>query len=245
MQMRIIPAIDLIDGTCVRLETGDYRRKTVYHEDPVAVAQQFEAAGLRHLHLVDLDGARVGRVVNLPVLARICRETGLVVDFGGGIKTHDDLMRVFDAGAAQVNIGSLAVRDREALLAWLAQHGPARFILSADVRDGKIAVHGWQEQTSLDLTDFVASYLDAGLGTVTCTDISRDGRLAGPATDLYRDLLAAFPGLQLIASGGIASLDDLSTLADLGLWGAITGKALYEGRIDLAALGQWIADREG
>ena len=237
--MRLIPAIDLIDGKAVRLEMGDYARKKVYNEDPLEVAKAFEAAGLRYLHLVDLDGAKAGRYVNGPVLERICTHTTLQVDTGGGIKTEADLRLAFDSGAAQVNIGSLAVKDPDTLLGWLAQYGGDKIILSADVRDRQIAVAGWQEQTAVEVTGFIRGYMAAGIRTAVVTDIAKDGMLTGSSLDLYRDLLAALPGLDLVASGGVSSLAELDTLQAAGLGGAIIGKAIYEGRISLQDLERW------
>jgi phosphoribosylformimino-5-aminoimidazole carboxamide ribotide isomerase len=234
--MHIIPAIDLIGGKCVRLTQGDYAQQVTYHDDPLAVAQQFEAAGLRRLHLVDLDGAKQKRVVNHAVLAQIARHTRLLIDFGGGVQTDADLQLVLDSGAAQVTAGSVAVRDPALLDRWLATHGPERIILGADVRNRQIAVGGWQETTALALTDFLADHLRRGIRHVVCTDVAKDGLLQGPALELYQEVLQQFPGLQLIASGGVSSLADLEALRASGLAGAIVGKAIYEGRIGLAEL---------
>lgn len=231
--MRVIPAIDLIGGECVRLTQGDYARQTTYHRDPLDAAKLFEDAGFTHLHLVDLDGARAGRIVNHRVLERISTHTRLHVDFGGGLKTDDDLRIAFECGAAQVTGGSIAVREPERFLGWLQAFGPERIILGADARDGFIAVGGWQEATALPLADFIARYRAAGVQYVICTDIGRDGTLTGPATDLYRDLLAQFPGLHLIASGGVGEMADLEALAEAGLYGVVAGKAFYEGRLEL------------
>lgn len=234
--MRIIPAIDLIDGKCVRLEKGDYARKTEYREDPLEVAKEFEDAGLQYLHLVDLDGAKAGRLLNWSVLERICTHTRLRVDVGGGIKSDEDLRIALDSGAKQVNVGSLAVKQPDQFRAWLQERGGEVMILSADVREGHIAVSGWQEQTDLALESFIEGFLADGLKTVVTTDIGRDGMLTGPAMELYQQLLGQFPALDLVASGGVSSLDDLHALAELGLDGAIVGKAIYEGRIALREL---------
>lgn len=234
--MRIIPAIDLIDGRCVRLEKGDYAKKTVYHEDPLNVAREFEAHGLTHLHLVDLDGAKAGKLVNWRVLERLSTHTGLVIDFGGGIKTDEDLRLAFASGAQQVNIGSLAVHQRGRLLGWLDAHGPERFILSADVKAGNIAIHGWQTRTDIGLMDFIQDYAAAGICTVTCTDVAKDGMLEGPSAALYQQVIQRFPDIQLIASGGVTSVEDLHHLRELGAFGAIVGKAIYEGRLSLETL---------
>jgi phosphoribosylformimino-5-aminoimidazole carboxamide ribotide isomerase len=234
--MRIIPAIDLIGGKCVRLEQGDYQKQTTYHADPLEVAKSFEGHGLRYLHLVDLDGAKAGQVINWRVLERIASQTSLQVDFGGGIKTEADLRVAFDSGARQINVGSLAVKDRAQMLAWIEERGGDKIILSADVRQGKVAVSGWQEQTELWVVDFVRSYLEAGLQIAVVTDIAKDGMLAGPSADLYAELLDELPTLKLVASGGISSIDDLYRLQEGGLEGAIIGKAIYEGRISLKEL---------
>ncbi|MDX1907099.1 MAG: 1-(5-phosphoribosyl)-5-[(5-phosphoribosylamino)methylideneamino] imidazole-4-carboxamide isomerase [Bacteroidia bacterium] len=243
MRPEIIPAIDLIDGKCVRLSEGDYTRKTEYRGDPLEVALQAEAHGITRLHLVDLDGARAGQVVNWRVLETICSRTGLRVDFGGGIQSDEDLRVAFDCGAVQVNIGSAAVKQREQFMEWLRARGSDRIILSADAKHGKIAVHGWQDQTEIWLQDFIADYHAAGIQWVTTTDISRDGMMRGPATDLYQDLLGTFPELRLIASGGVSSLADVDTLAALPLAGIIIGKALFEGAITFAALEAWHLQR--
>ena len=239
--MHILPAIDLIDGQCVRLEKGDYARSTVYARDPLDMAKRFEDAGLRRLHLVDLDGAKAGRIVQHRVLERICTRTSLRVDFGGGLRQDEDLRIAFECGAAQVTGGSVAVKRPATFVGWLEQYGPQRIILGADVQDGHIAVSGWQEQSEIELFHFLEKYMALGIQEVVCTDISRDGMLGGPATALYQQILARFPGLKLIASGGISSLDDVLRLREAGLHAAIVGKAIYEGRIslaDLAALGE-------
>lgn len=234
--MRIIPAIDLINGKCVRLEKGDYNRKTEYREDPLEVAKEFEDAGLQYLHLVDLDGAKAGTLLNWKVLERICANTALTVDVGGGIKSDDDLRIALDCGATQVNVGSLAVKNPEQFRAWLQDKGGDVMILSADVRDSKIAVSGWQEQTDIALTTFIEGFLKDGLKTVVTTDISRDGMLTGPSIELYHQLRTEFPDLDFVASGGVSNLSDLEDLATIGMGGAILGKAIYEGRITLEDL---------
>jgi phosphoribosylformimino-5-aminoimidazole carboxamide ribotide isomerase len=231
--MKVIPAIDIIDGKCVRLSQGDYTQKTEYHTDPLAVARSFEEAGLRHLHLVDLDGAKAGKVVNLAVLEKISRETSLVVDFGGGVKSEQDLEDVLKAGATQVNCGSIAVKNPEEFTRWISRYGSEKFILSADVRDRKVAISGWMEASSVDILDFISLWKKAGIRHVTCTDIATDGMLSGPNIELYEDLRTHFPDIHLIASGGVSSLDDLVALKEIGMYGAITGKAIYEGKINL------------
>jgi phosphoribosylformimino-5-aminoimidazole carboxamide ribotide isomerase len=234
--MEIIPAIDLIDGKCVRLTGGDYAQKTVYNENPLDVARQFEAAGMNRLHLVDLDGARAGHVVNLAVLEGIASGTGLKVDFGGGIKTSSDLTSVLSAGATWATVGTIAVKDPFVLRSWISAYGPDRFVLGADVRGEKVAVSGWLEDTEMNLFDLLQEYVDKGVTQAFCTDISKDGKLQGPSVELYRRIIAAFPSLYLIASGGVSRMEDLHQLLDAGCSAAIIGKAIYEGRITLAEL---------
>lgn len=231
--MEIIPAIDIIGGRCVRLTKGDYNQMKEYAEDPVAVAMRFENAGLSRLHVVDLDGARAKHVVNIDVLKAISSGTSLKVDFGGGVKTRADLEGVFDAGAAQVTAGSIAASDPEEVKQWVKEFGPEKIILGADVLDEKIMVSGWQKSTGKDLMQFIDFYHRLGIRNVICTDISKDGVLAGPAFDLYDKLLERFPDLNLIASGGVSGKEDLVRLKDAGLFGAIVGKAFYEGRLTL------------
>ncbi|MEM7371199.1 MAG: 1-(5-phosphoribosyl)-5-[(5-phosphoribosylamino)methylideneamino]imidazole-4-carboxamide isomerase [Bacteroidota bacterium] len=235
---RIIPAIDVIDGKCVRLVEGDYQRKTTYRDDPLEVAKEFEEHGLKYLHLVDLDGAKAGKVINWRVLERICTQTQLSVDFGGGVKSNEDLQLVMDSGASQVNVGSLAVKNREMFLEWLHRYGGDKLILSADVRDGKIAIHGWQTQTELLLEDFIRDYMSQGIRTVVCTDISKDGKLQGPAIELYQQLMQQFPDLQLVASGGVSGIEDVHALQAQQMYGIIIGKAIYEGKISLQELAE-------
>lgn len=235
--MELIPAIDIIGGKCVRLTKGDYGQKTVYNDDPVAQAKEFERLGFKRLHLVDLDGAKARHIVNDKVLAAITRATGLTVDFGGGIKSSEDIRKAFAAGAAMVTVGSTAVREPELFLAWLKEYGSGRMILGADVRDGFISINGWLEDSREELLSFLDRYVKAGVSNVLCTDISKDGTLAGPAVSLYRKVLAAFPGLHLIASGGIGCNDDIRRLDEAGVPAAVFGKAWYEGRINLEELG--------
>ena len=232
----IIPAIDLIDGKCVRLTEGDYARKTVYNDDPLEVARSFEDAGIRRLHLVDLDGAKAGRVVNWAVLESIAKQTGLLVDFGGGIKTEEEVARVLGSGARWATVGSIAVKDEAKLLSWFDAYGPDKFFLGADVKNEKIAVGGWMETTAIDLLPFLEKYRAHGMECLFCTDVSKDGRLEGPATDLYARVLQALPGLQLVASGGVSSMDDVRALQAIGCRGVILGKAIYEGRVRLQEL---------
>lgn len=234
--MRIIPAIDVIDGKCVRLTQGNYDQKTIYNADPVEVALNFENAGLRYLHLVDLDGAKAGRVINWKVIEKICQTTSLIVDFGGGVKTSEELSRLFDSGIQQVNLGSIAVKHPELVYTWLEQYGPDRIILSADVKDQMIAIHGWQQTSQLHINEFVAGYVQRGLRYVVCTDISTDGMLTGPNVELYASLMNKFPDIRLIASGGVSCKADLINLKKMNLEGVIVGKAIYEGRVILTEL---------
>lgn len=237
--MHLIPAIDLIDGKCVRLTEGDYSRKKVYNEDPLEVAKAFEAHGIRRLHLVDLDGARARHIVNHKVLERIATQTSLWIDFGGGLKSDEDLRIAFENGARQVTGGTVAVKNPQLFLGWLKQYGPERIILGADVKEGMIAVSGWQEQSGLELFAFLEDYIQKGVQYSICTDISRDGRLEGAALGLYQDIIARFPELKLIASGGVTSISELERLRAAGCYGAIVGKAIYEGKIRLEEVKEW------
>jgi phosphoribosylformimino-5-aminoimidazole carboxamide ribotide isomerase len=234
--MQIIPAIDLIDGKCVRLTEGNYNLKTIYNENPLEVAQLFENSGIKRLHLVDLDGAKAGNIVNYKVLELLAKHTKLSIDFGGGIKTDDDVQKVFDFGADFISIGSIAVKNQNLLLSWIEKFGSQRILLGADVREEKIAINGWLENTEISIIDFLQTYTQAGITQVFCTDISKDGKLQGASVDLYKKLLTHFPTLHLIASGGVTTMTDLHELRNLGCKGAIVGKALYENRISLAEL---------
>ena len=235
-QTKIIPAIDLIGGKCVRLEKGDYGKKKVYNEDPLEVAKEFEAAGIKYLHLVDLDGAKAGKPVNLSILEKISSQTSLKVDFGGGIKAKTDLENAFNAGANQVNVGSTAAKEPQMFQSWLSDYDEDRIILSADVREEKIAIHGWQTQTAIDLYEFVGENIQAGVQTAVVTDISKDGMLEGPAIDLYQKLMSQFPQLKLVASGGVSGMKDVQELRQRNIYGIIIGKAIYEGKIKLEEL---------
>ncbi len=234
--MRIIPAIDLIDGKCVRLTQGDYAQKKIYNENPVEVAKSFEGAGLQYLHLVDLDGARSGHIVNWRILEKITNQTGLQLDFGGGIKSDEDLRIAFECGAKQLTGGSIAVKEEKTFLKWLSLYGPEKIILGADAHSGKIAVSGWQQITELDVISFIQSFVQEGIEYVICTDIDKDGMLAGPSMGLYQEILAENKSIKLIASGGVSSIDELLQLREMGMEGAIIGKALYEGKIRLRDL---------
>jgi len=234
--IEIIPAIDLIDGKCVRLSQGDYDQKIVYNENPLEVAKMFADAGIRRLHLVDLDGAKAHHIVNHRVLEKITGSTGLIVDFGGGLKSDDDLRIAFECGAGMITGGSIAVKNPDVFSSWIKKLGSAKIILGADVKDEKIAVGGWIETTELDLIPFIKNYVDQGIHKVICTDISKDGMLQGTATELYKKILAAQPGLYLIASGGVSSIRDVEQLQEASIPAVIIGKAIYEGRIKLKEL---------
>jgi len=237
--IELIPAIDIINGQCVRLTKGDYEQKTVYHNDPAEVAKEFEQIGYRRLHVVDLDGAKSKHIVNEAVLKGITKETNLIVDFGGGIKTDEDIEKAFDAGASMVTIGSIAVTHPDLFLGWLDKYGAERMILGADVRHGKISINGWKEDSSEDLLPFLKKYVDAGVRNVLCTEISKDGTLAGPAIGLYSQIMEAYPELHLIASGGVSSKEDIMALNEAGIPSVVFGKAIYEGRINLKELWDW------
>ncbi|GAB3832829.1 1-(5-phosphoribosyl)-5-[(5-phosphoribosylamino)methylideneamino]imidazole-4-carboxamide isomerase [Hymenobacter jeollabukensis] len=238
--MEIIPAIDLIGGQCVRLTEGDFAQQTTYDSDPLAVAQRFEQHGLRRLHLVDLDGARARQPVNLAVLERLARHTTLHIDFGGGLQHEDAVRQAFDAGAAQITAGSIAVREPATVQHWLRTFGAERIIIGADFRDQRIAINAWAEQSERTLRGFVAEYLAAGARSFVCTDVSKDGKLQGPALETYQQLRAQLPAAQLVASGGVTTVADLEALAALGMHGAIIGKAIYEGTISLPELARFV-----
>ncbi len=233
--IQLIPAIDIIQGQCVRLSKGDYDTKRVYG-NPVEIAQQMEALGFRRLHLVDLDGAKEGHVVNLQVLRDICQKTNLIIDFGGGVKTEKDVELVLETGAKMITVGSMAVKSPSTLLKWIETYGAEHLILGADVRDGRISINGWMEDSEVLLDDFLQYYTEAGIKNVLCTDISRDGMLQGPSTPLYRKIMEAHPQCHLIASGGVSCIEDIIELNDAGIPAVVFGKAIYEGRIDLQEL---------
>ena len=234
--LTIIPAIDLIEGKCVRLSKGDYDQKKIYNENPLEVAQEFEDHGIKRLHLVDLDGAKEKHVVNWKVLDKIASKTSLEIDFGGGIKSDEDLNIVFDNGASMATIGSVAAKDPDLFFKWLNQFGAEKLILGADVNDKKIAVAGWLEITDIDLIDFLDDYTKKGVNKVLCTDISKDGMLEGTSLNLYEELMLKFPNVYLIASGGVTQIDELLRLSELNVPSAIIGKAIYEGKITLQDL---------
>ena len=235
--MRIIPAIDIIDGKCVRLTKGDYDQKTIYNEHPLEVAKAFEAAGFQYLHLVDLDGAKARHIVNHKVLQEIASKTALKIDFGGGLKSNEDLKIAFESGAQQITGGSIAAKDPELFLEWLYLYGSDKIILGADSDEGYISISGWQEQLHIELFSFIKDYHERGVQYVIATDISKDGMLQGPALDLYRDILGENP-IHLIASGGISSLEDVQKLKEIGCEGAIVGKAIYENKVSLDKLAE-------
>jgi len=234
--MEIIPAIDIIDGKCVRLTEGDYSQKKVYNERPLEVARQFEDAGLSRLHLVDLDGAKAGAVKNWKVLELIASKTSLIIDFGGGVKTEKDVQIIFESGAAFATVGSIAVKNEEEFLNWITQYTPEKFLLGADVKNEKITVGGWLESTDIWVYDFIEKYVSKGIRQIFCTDVSKDGKLEGPSFDLYKNIIGKFPELHFIASGGVSTMDDVYKLEEIGCRGVIIGKAIYEGRINIKDL---------
>jgi phosphoribosylformimino-5-aminoimidazole carboxamide ribotide isomerase len=238
--IEIIPAMDLIDGKCVRLTHGDFTLKTVYSDDPLEVAKQFESAGLKRLHIVDLDGARTGKPTNLRVLERVAGKTELWIDFGGGIKTETELITVFAAGAAIANIGSLAVKDPEIFLAWIEKYGSEKILLGADAKRGLVAIGGWQTETDIQILALLSNYAERGVTNAFVTDISRDGTMAGPSIELYRQIVEAVPEINLIASGGVRSIEDIEELISTGCAGVIIGKAIYEGRIKMEDLSKYV-----
>lgn len=234
--IEIIPAIDIIDGKCVRLSQGDYNEKKVYNEDPLEVAKMFEDAGIRRLHLVDLDGAKAKKIINHTVLERIATNTSLIIDFGGGVQSNEDIQKAFDSGAKMVTGGSIAIRNKELFTGWIKKYGSDKIILGADCKDHKIAVSGWQESTSVDIIPFIDEYKNEGIKKIVCTDISKDGMLQGPSVELYRELLKAFPDIYLIASGGVSCFQDILDLEAANIPAVILGKAIYENRVTLKEL---------
>lgn len=239
MKIELIPAIDIIEGQCVRLTKGDYDQKTVYRDSPAEVAREFESFGFKRLHVVDLDGAKSKHIVNDAVLNAITSNTSLTVDFGGGIKTDADIEKAFASGAAMVTIGSIAVTQPELFMGWLEKYGSERMILGADVRHGMISINGWKEDSSEELLPFLKKYVEAGVKNVLCTEISKDGTLAGPAIDLYKKVMDTYPQLHLIASGGVSSKEDILALDKAGIPAVVFGKAIYEGKINLKELWDW------
>jgi phosphoribosylformimino-5-aminoimidazole carboxamide ribotide isomerase len=238
--MEIIPAIDIIDGKCVRLTHGDYSQKKIYNEHPLEVARQFEDSGLKRLHLVDLDGAKAGAVKNWKVLELLAGKTRLVIDFGGGIKTEKDVQIVFECGSRYATVGSIAVKDKETFISWLKKFGPDKFLLGADVRDENLTISGWTEKTAIWIYDFIKDYMEQGVQQLFCTDVAKDGALEGPSVELYKNIIQKFPELHFIASGGVRHMDDVYELQDIGCKGLIIGKALYENRISIEDLKKFI-----
>ena len=237
--IQIIPAMDLIDGKCVRLTRGDFDRQTAYSDDPLGVAKEFESVGIRRLHMVDLDGARTGMPRNLHVLERVAAGTNLEIDFGGGIRSDANLRDVFNAGASMASIGSVAVKDPALFHTWIAAYGGQKFLLGADTKSGLIAVNGWQTETNVEVVDLLEQFVPKGVTNLFVTDIDRDGAFTGPASRLYEEIISAVPGVNLIASGGVSSVRDISELERIGCYGVIIGKAIYEGRITLEELAEY------
>lgn len=238
--IEIIPAIDIIDGKCVRLSQGDYNSKKIYSENPVEIAKEFEAHGISRLHVVDLDGAASHHVVNYKTLDQIASRTSLIIDFGGGIKSDEDLVIAFENGAQMVTLGSVAVKEPQRFEKWLETYGLEKIILGADAKDEKIAINGWKEDSSINLFSFLDDYIKKGVTKVLCTDISKDGMLEGPSVDLYKKIMETYPDLHLIASGGVSSVDDICRLEEAGIPAVVFGKALYEGKINLKDLYRFI-----
>ena len=234
--MEIIPAIDIIDGKCVRLTEGDYAQKTIYNESPLEIAKSFADAGVKRLHLVDLDGAKAGKVTNWKVLESIASNTSLIIDFGGGIKTETDLKLVYESGASLATIGSLAVKDPDLFASWIAQYGADKLLMGADVKGEYIAIGGWLQVSEETIIQFIEKYIEKGIKQLFCTDISKDGKLEGPSLELYTKIVRQFPDLHFIASGGVSSMDDINALREIGCKGVIVGKAIYEGRIKIEEL---------
>lgn len=238
--IQVIPAIDIIDGKCVRLTQGDYGQKKIYNEDPAEVAKEFEDAGIKRLHLVDLDGAKEKRIINHKVLEKIANSTKLIIDFGGGIQSDEDIQKAFDFGAKMITGGSIAVKNQEMFLGWLEKFGPEKIILGADAKDEMIAISGWQESTKVSVFDFIEEYLKKGIKYTISTDVAKDGLLQGPSFELYEKMQAKFSDLHIIASGGVSEMKDLEKLNDQGVFGVIVGKAIYEGKIGLKELEKFI-----
>ncbi len=241
--MEIIPAIDIIDGKCVRLTKGDFEKKIIYNDNPLEVAKSFEAVGIKRLHIVDLDGANWEPLKNIKTLENISTNTSLIIDFGGGIKTVENVQSVFNAGAAMISIGSLAVKDPVLFFQMINEFGPECFLPGADVLFKKIKIHGWKEETGIDVFDFINGIISKGIGQIFCTDISKDGMMEGPSIALYKEIISEFPSLHLIASGGISCFDDLLILDKIGCTGAIVGKAIYEEKITLQQIEDFIKNK--
>ena len=234
--IELIPAIDIIDGQCVRLTKGDYNQKKVYNDDPLTVAKEFEKMGFKRLRMVDLDGARSKHIVNNEILRRVTAETSLIVDFGGGIKSEEDIVKAFESGASMITVGSIAVTQPGLFIQWMEKYGPEKMILGADVRNGMISINGWKKDSQISLLPFLKQYVEAGVKNVLCTEISKDGTLQGPAVTLYKEIMSAYPKLHLIASGGVSRKEDIDELESEGIPAVVFGKAIYEGRINLKEL---------
>lgn len=242
--IELVPAIDMIEGKCVRLTQGDYDTQKIYNESPLEVAKQFQDAGVTRLHMVDLDGAKAGHIVNYRMLEKVASHTDLSIDFGGGLKSDDDLHIAFDCGAQMVTGGSIAVKNSDLFLSWITRYGSERIILGADAKEKKIAISGWKEGTAIDLIPFIKDYQSKGISKVICTDIARDGMLQGPAVKLYQEMQQEMPGLYVIASGGVSSMGDIERLEEANIPAVIFGKAIYEGRISLKEIGTFIVRKE-
>ncbi len=241
--MEIIPAIDVIDSKCVRLTKGDFERKIIYNERPLEVAKSFEGVGIKRLHIVDLDGANLQPLKNLKTLENVSKNTSLIIDFGGGLKTTQDIQSVFNAGASMVSVGSITVKNPELFSQWIYDFGADKFLPGADVLQKKIKIHGWKEDTGIDVFDFIKEMISKGINQVFCTDISKDGMMEGPSIALYKEIISKFPSLHFIASGGISSFDDLLNLEEIGCTGAIVGKAIYEEKITLQQIEDFIKNK--
>lgn len=242
--IELVPAIDMIEGKCVRLTQGDYDTQKIYNESPLEVAKQFQDAGVTRLHMVDLDGAKAGHIVNYRMLEKVASHTDLSIDFGGGLKSDDDLHIAFDCGAQMVTGGSIAVKNPDLFLSWITRYGSERIILGADAKEKKIAISGWKEETAIDLIPFIKDYQSKGISKVICTDIARDGMLQGPAVRLYQEMQQEMPGLYVIASGGVSSVGDIERLEEANIPAVIFGKAIYEGRISLKEIETFIVRKE-
>jgi len=238
--IEIIPAIDIIDGKCVRLSQGDFSRKTIYNESPVDVAKDFENAGIKRLHMVDLDGAKNGKIVNLSIVEKIASQTNLIIDFGGGIKTDEDIVSVYNSGAEIITLGSIAFYEPEKVYEWQSKYGSEKILIGADVKGRMISVNGWQNETILTIFEFLEPYISKGILNFFCTDIAKDGLLKGPSIKLYDEIIKSFPSINLIASGGVSKSDDIEDLQRIGCTGVIIGKALYEGNITLKELKKYL-----
>jgi phosphoribosylformimino-5-aminoimidazole carboxamide ribotide isomerase len=238
--IEIIPAIDVIDGKCVRLSQGDYQTKKIYSESPVDIAKEFETNGIQRLHMVDLDGAKQGKIINLKTLEAVASATNLKIDFGGGIKKTEDVQSVLNAGATFFNIGSIAVKQPEVVEEWISSFGPDKILLGADVKDEIIMINGWQQAADINIINYISAYINKGIKNIFCTDVSKDGLLKGASVELYKNILETFPNLNLVASGGVSSIQDVEVLEAIGCSGVIVGKALYEGRIQLNELKKFL-----